>query len=545
MGDFISPLFVGQDTRQSATVQSSLAVFRAWLKGCRSRANWGDTLADVNAAADGNGFQAGLELASQGIIALDVGGTIVALNSQAQALMHSSGASLPGREFWEAVPDMVAENHRSDAEQALQSGFAHVFVAHDPFQDQWVEYSLAPHACGTVVNLRDVSDTHQALLLLQGSELCNQSLFDGNTQAMWLLDADSRHVLALNKAAAAFYGLPGDTPAMPQVEAFFPEGEAVRWLASLPAGDFQQQMRVCTQRKMNGEMVLVELACSTVQWFERPAALVSVVDVGARHFADIQLQRLNDALEHRIAQCSTDLQRSRDELDTFTHAMSDFLKAPLHVVSGFATVLAERYSVALDEQGRHYLARIRVSTRQLAKLIDDLRTLAHLPGVMLKPEPVDLAPLCRRLIEDWRKREPQRQLVLEIPQTLPIFGDRNLLVTAVDCLMENAWKFTARKEQGWIKVALIPGATPEHSVLTVADNGAGFDAAYADKLFTAFQRLHSSADFPGGGLGLAIVKRVAERHGGRVWATTADNGGASFFLLLPQTPAASFTDQAA
>ncbi len=494
--------------------------------------------------ADGQGVQAGLGLATQGIIVLDADWKIVALNSQAQALIHSSGASLPGMEFWEAVPDSIAQNHRSVSEQALQGGFAHAFVVHDPFEDRWIEYSLRPHVPGLLVNLRDVSETRQVLMLLQGSELCNRSLFDGNTQAMWLLDADSRHVLAINKAAAAFYALPADSAALPQVEAFFPEGEAARWLDSLPAADFQQQMRVCTQRKMDGELVLVELACSTVSWFERPAMLVSVVDVGARHFADIQLQQLNDTLEQRIAECSTDLQRSRQELDTFTHAMSDFLKAPLHVVSGFATVLAERYSVALDEQGRHYLARIRASTLQLSKLIDDLRTLAHLPGVVLNPEHVDLAPLCRRLIEDWRKREPQRQLVLEIPQTLPVFGDKNLLVTAVDCLMDNAWKFSANKEQGWIKVALVAGASPDDSVLMVADNGAGFDAAYAGKLFTAFQRLHSSADFPGGGLGLAIVKRVAERHGGTVWATTAENGGASFFMALPQAPVAPHQDQA-
>ncbi|MDP2819014.1 MAG: ATP-binding protein [Polaromonas sp.] len=520
-------------------MQSPLTVFRAWLRAVRPgrrRPTSCDAGADGSEAASIEALQAGLELATQGIIVLDAGWTIVALNSHAQSLIRSFGASLPGTEFWEAVPDLIAENHRSVSEQALRGGFAHAFVVHDSFEDQWVEYSLRPHGCGTVVNLRDVSDTRQAQLLLQGSEGCNKSLFDGNTQAMWLLDADSRHVLALNKAAAVFYGLPGGSVAMPQVEAFFPEGEAVRWLTSLPAGDFQQQMRVCTQRKITGELVLVELACSTVKWFERPARLVSVVDVGARHFADSQLQRLNDTLEQRIAQCSADLQRSRDELGIFTHAMSDFLKAPLHVVSGFATMLAERYSAALDPLGRHYLARIRVSTRQLAKLIDDVRTLAHLPGVVLNREQVNLAPLCRRLIEDWRKREPQRQLVLEIAQTLPVFGDKNLLVTAVDCLMDNAWKFTAKKEQGWIKVALMPGASPQHSVLMVADNGAGFDAAYADKLFTAFQRLHSSADFPGGGLGLAIVKRVTERHGGAVWATTTDNGGASFFMSLPQAP---------
>ncbi|RZJ17242.1 MAG: PAS domain-containing sensor histidine kinase, partial [Haliea sp.] len=295
-------------------------------------------------------------------------------------------------------------------------------------------------------------------------------------------------------------------------------------------------MQVCTQRRASGELVLVELACSTVQWFERSAVLVSVVDVGARHFADVQLQRLNETLEQQLAQRDAELQRSRQEIDTFTHAMSDDLKAPLHVVSGFAATLTERYSAVLDEQGRHYLSRIRASTRQLARLFDDLRTLAHLPAVAFNPEPVDLVPMCQRLMDTWRKREPERQLVLEIPAALPVFGDRDLLAIAVDCLMDNAWKFTARKEQGWIKVALVPGSLPGDSVLVVADNGAGFDAAYADKLFTAFQRLHSSADFPGGGLGLALVKRVAERHGGAVWASTTDHGGASFFMSLPQAP---------
>jgi light-regulated signal transduction histidine kinase (bacteriophytochrome) len=286
---------------------------------------------------------------------------------------------------------------------------------------------------------------------------------------------------------------------------------------------------------MDGGLVLVELAFSSVQWFERPAVLVSVVDVGARHFADGQLQDLNETLTQRLAQSTDELQRSRQELETFTHAMSDDLKAPLHVVSGFATTLAERYSAALDEQGRHYLSRIRASTRQLAKLIDDLRTLAYLPGVAINRGPVDLAPVCQRLIDEWRKREPHRDVVLELPPSLPVFGDRNLLLTAMDCLLANAWKFTARKEQGWIKVALMPAASSDDSVLVVADNGVGFDAMYADRLFTAFQRLHSSADFHGGGLGLAIVKRVAERHGGAVWATTTDQG-ASFFMSLPPAP---------
>ncbi|MES2383819.1 MAG: ATP-binding protein [Pseudomonadota bacterium] len=524
-------------------MQSPLAVFRAWLQALRPgrpRPAWGDTLAGGGDMADAEGWQAGLELATQGILVLDEDWRITAANSLARALLHAPGAGLAGREFWDALADDVADAHRGTSEQALQDGAAHVFVVHDPFEDRWTEYSLRRHGSGVVVNLRDVSDTRQALLLLQASEFCNQSLFDGNTQAMWLFDAESLRVLALNKEAALFYGLPADTAAMPLADVFFPDGEAAAWLESLPAGDFQQQMRVCAQRRTNGEQVLVELACSTVLWFDRRAVLVSVVDVGERHFADTRLQQLNEALEQRLARMATELQHSRQETATFTQAMSDDLKAPLHVVSGFAATLAERYSAALDEQGRHYLSRIRASARQLARLFDDLRTLAHLPGVAISPEPVDLAPVCRRLIDDWRKREPDRQLVLEIPAALPVFGDRNLLLTAMDCLLDNAWKFTGRKAQGWIQVALLPASSSGDSVLVVADNGAGFDAAYADRLFTAFQRLHSSADFPGGGLGLAIVKGVAGRHGGTVWATTAESGGASFFMALPQGGSRNF-----
>lgn len=518
-------------------MQAPLAIFRAWLRSVawpgRKRGAWGASPGD-GAASSLDAIQAGLELATQGIILLDGSATIVAVNSRARALIHSpTTSSLAGLEFWETVPEPVAENHRSASEQALRDGSTHAFVMHHAFEDQWIEYSLKRHACGVVVNMRDVTEARQALLLLQNSEFCNQSLFDGNPQAMWLFDGDSRRLLSINKAAAAFYGMAQHAPAELTLETFFPDGEGASWLASLPTGDFQQQMRLCMQRKMNGERVLVELACSTVQWAERPAVLVGVVDVGARHFADVQLQRLNASLEQRIGQCSTELQRSRHELHTFTQALSDDLKGPLHAVNGFATTLAERYSAILDEPGRHYLARIRASTRQLAKLVDDLRMLAHVPGAPMTAGPVDLVPVCRRLIDDWRRREPERRLVLEIAPALPVYGDKNLLVTAMACLMDNAWKFTAKKEQGWIRVALLPGTSPDHSVLVVADNGAGFDAAYADKLFTAFQRLHSSADFAGGGLGLAIVKRVAERHGGAVWATTADVG-ASFYLSLPQ-----------
>ena len=287
-------------------------------------------------------------------------------------------------------------------------------------------------------------------------------------------------------------------------------------------------------KKADGERILVELACASFYWQQRPAVLVSVVDVGARHVADAQLRQRNDELELGMAQSTLQAQNNRKELETFLYAMSHDLRAPLHVVSGFARTLAERYSAVLDRQGQHFLERIQASTRQLAKLIDDLRTLTYLPRVTLVPETVDLVPVCQRLVDELGKREPGRQVLLEMPAQLLVTGDKHLLATALSCLLDNAWKFTSRKDQGWIRVGVMPGGASGDAVLFVSDNGAGFDAAYADRLFVAFQRLHSSADFPGNGLGLAIVKRVAQMHGGEVWATTVEQGGSSFFMALPQ-----------
>ena len=141
--------------------------------------------------------------------------------------------------------------------------------------------------------------------------------------------------------------------------------------------------------------------------------------------------------------------------------------------------------------------------------------------------------ICNTLIESLLRRDPTRVVTFEVDPVLSLSADKSLLTTALSCLLENAWKFTSKKPEAWIKVGVQAGKTPGEVVLVVSDNGCGFDEAYIDKLFKVFQRLHSSAEFSGNGLGLAIVKRVADRHGGRVWAKT-DETGASFYIAFPQ-----------
>jgi light-regulated signal transduction histidine kinase (bacteriophytochrome) len=223
-------------------------------------------------------------------------------------------------------------------------------------------------------------------------------------------------------------------------------------------------------------------------------------------------------------------------VNAITFALSHDLQVPLHAANGFASMLDEKYGALLDDPGRHYIKRIQASTRKMAGLVDDLRTLVQLPQLPGELETLDVTVLCDAIIQDLRARHPGRAVTFESSASKSVVAIKGLLVIALTCLLENAWKFTAKKPDGWISVAILDGEAPGELVLQVSDNGEGFDATYSDKLFTAFQRLHSAADYPGNGLGLVTVKRVAERHGGRVWAESTPTG-ASFYVALPQARA--------
>ncbi len=392
------------------------------------------------------------------------------------------------------------------------------------------------HEAGCTVSLRDVSATRNMAALLKDSERRNQLIFDANPNAMWVFDATSLRIVAANQAAVEFYGIPHKIFLKLKMGALFPDGEGAALLSSMDlragASDHEITTEVCKQLKMDGQLVLVELACGRLRWNGQKAILVSLADVTERHLADRALRRENAEMEEALESARTELKKSSRDLEAFTYALSNDLQGPLHAANGFAAMLGEKYAAVLDDAGRHYVNRIQASMRQLARLVDDLRVLVQLPppGEM---ETIDVAALCKLLVAELRRNDPDRVVALELDIRLPLVADRLLLTRALTCLLDNAWKFTAKKAEGWIRVALRPGKVPNECVVQVSDNGAGFDSSYTDKLFTAFQRLHSSADFAGNGLGLAIVKGVAERHGGRVWAETSPTG-ASFCMVFPQ-----------
>lgn len=227
------------------------------------------------------------------------------------------------------------------------------------------------------------------------------------------------------------------------------------------------------------------------------------------------------------------LRLSNQELEAFSYSVSHDLRSPLNTVDGFSRLLARQLGGAASDKVQHYLARIQAGVAQMGQLIEDLLLLSQMTRAQLRSEPLDLTDAASRSLAEWHARQPGRQVSVSVQSGLSAAGDGRLLRVALENLLANAWKFTAQRERAEISVGQRLDAAGQ-PVFFVRDNGAGFDMAYADKLFLPFQRLHAAAEFPGSGIGLAIVSRVIERHGGRLWAESAPGSGASFFFTLPR-----------
>lgn len=224
------------------------------------------------------------------------------------------------------------------------------------------------------------------------------------------------------------------------------------------------------------------------------------------------------------------LAATNQELEAFSYSVSHDLRAPLRAIDGFSQALVEDYAGKLEGEAVGYLARIRAGTQRMALLIDELLKLARISRGDMNYESVDLSAMANTILAELREADPKRQVECLVLDGIVARGDSASLRTALENLLNNAWKFTSQKEHARIEF----GVTQQDGqpVYFVRDNGAGFDMAYAGKLFGVFQRLHADRDFPGVGVGLAIVQRVILRHGGRVWAEGALGKGATFSFTL-------------
>jgi PAS domain S-box-containing protein len=278
----------------------------------------------------------------------------------------------------------------------------------------------------------------------------------------------------------------------------------------------------------NGHEFPVEISLSPLDTGDEALVSGAIRDITERKRAENELKELDRQLRHQ----NSELLAVNRELESFGYSVSHDLRAPLRSIDGFSLALLEDCGERLDAEGKDYLRRIRGATARMGRLIDDLLKLARMSRAELIPERVNLSTLTEEIVAQCRAAEPQRDASFTITPGLIVSGDRSLLRVMLENLVGNAWKFTSRRSDARIELGVVQNNSS--MVYFLRDNGAGFDMKYADKLFGVFQRLHDVKEYPGTGVGLASVQRIIHRHGGRIWAESKPDEGATFYFQMDQ-----------
>ncbi len=306
-----------------------------------------------------------------------------------------------------------------------------------------------------------------------------------------------------------------------------------RWL-SRPVREAVEQL----DRLGSGEVSLPSLREREDEFRALAEAIEAADQRIAQDRATLQQQRTelaahSERLEARVQARTRELEEANRELAAFSYSVSHDLRSPLRAVDGFAQALTEECGARLNDEGRHYLERIRAGVQRMGTLIDDMLILSRVSRRELQQREVDLSALAGEIRDELQGSDSARRVTWQIQPNVIVRGDPKLLAMLMRNLLENAWKYTSRTQDA--RIVFGSEVRDGEAVYFVQDNGAGFDMRYADKLFGVFQRLHRDSEFPGTGVGLAIVERVLHRHGGRIWAEAEIGKGAIFRFVIGPT----------
>jgi PAS domain S-box-containing protein len=360
-----------------------------------------------------------------------------------------------------------------------------------------------------------------------------RQLADAMPQMVWTARPDGAGDY-FNQRWYEYTGMAPDHPRENARELFTHEEDLERcqeaWRQAVESGQpFQTECRI---RNSQGEhrWHLVRAVPVASDTGEITAWFGAGTDINDQKQTEEEMRQLNATLERRVSERTAQLESSNKELEAFSYSVSHDLRAPLRSIDAFSQLVREDYEDKLDDQGRQYLSIVGDASRHMAELIDDLLHLSRVTRAEMRRQPVNLSLLAKRIIVELRRLEPKRRVEIVIAPDLRVNADERLLRVALENLLNNAWKFTAKKRAARIEVGT---ETQEGGrVYYTRDNGAGFDMEYAGKLFGPFQRLHSTSEFPGHGIGLATVHRIITRHGGRIWAEGRPDEGATFYFTL-------------
>ena len=384
----------------------------------------------------------------------------------------------------------------------------------------------------------DITERHRAEEAVQRERQLLEAVMDSLPVGVWLMDGQGR-IIRSNPAATRIWA----GARYVGVEQF---GEYKGWWADT-GREIRPEEWAAARAFSKGETSINEkivIQCfdgsrrtilnSAVPLFDAEGRVNGAVivnqDIDSLERAQLEIRQLNEGLEQRVRERTAALEASNRELEAFSYSVSHDLRAPLRGIDGFAHILAEDYGSRLDDTARGHLERIRRASQRLSQTIDDMIELARITRMPLHRREVDLSALARTTLMELSQASRHRPEVV-IAESVTAQADPALLRIVLENLLDNAWKFSSRTPGALIEFGMAEAGGKR--AYFVRDNGAGFDPAYADKLFKPFQRLHQPDEFAGTGIGLATVQRIVQRHGGRVWAEGAPGKGATFWFTLP------------
>jgi PAS domain S-box-containing protein len=376
-------------------------------------------------------------------------------------------------------------------------------------------------------------EQQQAEHSLQVSEARYRRLFETAQDGILILDADTGQITDVNPYLIKTLGYPQEYFVGKRLWEIgsFKDSEASKstFLELQTQGYVRYEdlpLEASDERRVD-----VEFVSNVYTVGEKKVIQCNIRNITRRKQAETKVRLLNEELEQRMQDRTVQLQVLTNEAENFSYSIAHDLRAPLRWIGGFAQALEEGHASQLDAEGRRFIQKIRDSTAHMGTLLDGLIELARFSRTDLRRTAVDLTATVRRVAAELQQDDPERKVELVVAEGITADGDPRLLQRVLENLLNNAYKFTAKRALARIEFGVAPQGDGRVAYF-VRDNGIGFDMAYADQLFGAFHRLHGAKEYPGTGIGLATVERIIHRHGGQVWAEGTENTSATFYFTL-------------
>jgi PAS domain S-box-containing protein len=360
-----------------------------------------------------------------------------------------------------------------------------------------------------------------------------QGILDNMQDAFFQADL-SGHFTYVNPTAATMYGYSSwqELIGLPATQLYAVESDRVKLIEQLKQSGKVKDWIVQGRRK-DGSIFWVSMNVQFIQDINGNIIGTQGVcrDITERKLAEEEIKNLSETLEQKVHQRTRELEHSNQALEAFSHSVSHDLRAPLRAINGFSQILVKDYLDHMESEAKRLIQVVVDNTNRMDEIINGLLSISKISSIELKKRPIEMTEMVESIYRESTSPSDKKRITINISKLLTGFGDSALIRQVWVNLIENAVKFSRKKENPTIQISSYN--EKDQTIYVIKDNGAGFNQDYQDKLFTIFQRLHSPTEFEGTGVGLALIHRVIQKHGGKVWAEGEEGVGATFYFSLP------------